>query len=272
MRPSPTKSVSFWIAIACVAALIASTVAAPNVPALKLRPASLEEEPWTPLTFLFIGRGDWLGTLFASACFYHFGREVERYLGVIKFAGIVVTAALAAAALGFAASLPDVGAAGATAAGVLVAYMRLWPVNRVSMFGSVALSARDVLLAFVGVSLLGSLGGGQLHWEGLVPLAGVAATLLFLVVVDRDSARAKFHARLNTALYGHGASADDIAWETIPRAGLHELTLLELERVQAKATAQGMRSLTAEERAFVHRLRLRTDGGVAAAEGQVPTS
>ena len=132
MRTSSTKSLSFWIAIACVAGLNASAVAMPNGPALKLRPASLDEEPWTPLTFLFMGRGDWLGTLFVSACFYHFGREVERYLGIIKFAGIVVTAALAAAALGFAASLPDVGAAGATAAGVLVAYMRLWPVNRLA--------------------------------------------------------------------------------------------------------------------------------------------
>ena len=232
-------------------------VATPDAPPLKLRPARLDEEPWTPITFLFVGRGDLLGTIFAAACFYHFGREVERYLGIVKFAGIVVTAALAAAALGFAASLPDVGAAGASAAGVLVAYMRLWPVNRVSIFGSVALSARDVLLALVGLSLVSSLGGGQLHWEGLVPLAGLAATLLFLLVVDRDSARAKFHARLNSALYGDGRSQNDIDWSAIPRDGLHELTLLQLERVEAKATEHGMRSLTEEERAFVHRLRLR---------------
>ena len=191
-----------------------------------------------------MGRGDWLATLLAAACFYHFGREVERYLGIIKFAGIVVTAALAAAALGFAASPPDVGAAGAAAAGVLVAYMRLWPVNRVSMFGSVAFSARDFLVAFIGLSVLGSLGGGQRRWEGLVPLAGLAATVLFLVVVDRDSARAKFHARRHTALYGDGRSATEIDWSAVPRAGLHELTLMELERVEAKANVDGMRSLT----------------------------
>ena len=197
------------------------------------------------------------------------GREVERYLGIIKFAGIVVTAALAAAALGFAASLPDVGAAGAAgaaAAGVLVAYMRLWPVNRVSMFGSVAFSARDFLVAFIGLSVLGSLGGGQLRWEGLVPLAGLAASVLFLVVVDRDSARAKFHARLHTALYGDGRSATEIDWSAVPRAGLHELTLMELERVEAKANVDGMRSLTEEERAFVHRLRLRGSPALENAE------
>ena len=262
MHISSTKSIAFWIAVACVAALVVSTVASPSAPVLKLRPATLNEEPWTPITFLFMGRGDWLGTLFAAAVFQQFGREVERYLGVIKFCGIVVTAALAAAGLGFAASLPDVGAAGATAAGVLVAYMRLWPVNRVSMFGSVGLSARDVLLAFVAYSVLASLGGGQLHWEGLVPLAGLAATLLFLMVVDRDSARAKFHARLNTALYGDGRSATEIDWDAVPRAGLHELTLLELERVEAKAKTDGMRSLTEDERAFVHRLRLRATEAV----------
>jgi len=188
-----------------------------------------------------VGRGDWLATLFAAACFYHFGREVERYLGVIKFAG-------------------------AAAAGVLVAYMRLWPVNRVSMFGSVAFSARDFLVAFIGLSVLGSLGGGQLRWEGLVPLAGLAATVLFLVIVDRDSARAKFHARRHTALYGDGRSATEIDWRAVPRAGLHELTLMELERVEAKANVDGMRSLTEEERAFAHRLRLRASPELENAE------
>jgi hypothetical protein len=63
-------------------------------------------------------------------------------------------------------------------------------------------SARDILIGYVGLSLLGSFGGGQLRWEGLVPVAGVAATLLFLMVVDHDSAGAKFRAKVNTALYG----------------------------------------------------------------------
>ena len=258
MRPVSTKSLAFWMAVACLAAAVASGFATQGGPALKLRPARIDEEPWTPLTFLFVGRGDWFGALFAAACFYHFGREVERHLGVIKFAGLVVTAALAAAAIGFAATLWDVGASGAVAAGVLVAYTRLWPLNRVSLFGTSAMRARDLLIGYVGLSLLGSFGGGQMRWEGLVPVAGLAATLLFLTVVDGDSAAAKYRERLNTALYGGAAwSHEEIDWRAVPRDGLHELTLYELERVEAKATRDGTRSLTADERAFVHRLRLR---------------
>ena len=105
-------------------------------------------------------------------CFFHFGREVERCLGLIKFAGLVVTAALGAAAIGFAAALTDVGASGAVAAGVLVAYAQLWPLNRVSLFATSALSVRDLLIGYIGLTLLGAVGGGQLRWNGLVPVAG----------------------------------------------------------------------------------------------------
>lgn len=258
MRLSLTKSLAFWMAVACIAGFVASIASPAGVPGLTLRPARVDDEPWTLLTFLFVGRRDLIGTVFAVACLYHFGREVERYLGLIKFAGIVVTAGLAAAGLAFAASLPEVGAARAVVAGMLVAYMRLWPVNRVALFGSVALSARDFLILLIGYSVLGSLGGGQLNWEGLVPLAGLGASLLFLLIIDRDSAGAKFRSRLDTALYGDESASKEIDWETVPRAGLHELTLLELERVEAKAKEHGMRSLTADERAFVHRLRLRS--------------
>jgi membrane associated rhomboid family serine protease len=252
-----TKSLAFWIAVGCAIATVASALAVQGTPAFVLRPPQLDREPWTPITFLFVGRGPWFGGLFAAFCFYHFGRDVERYLGVVKFAGLVVTAALAAAALGYAGGLPEVGAAGATAAGVLVAYMRLWPVNRVALFGSAAFRARDLLVAYVGLSLFGSFGGGQARWDGLVPVAGLAATLLFLVVIDRDSAGAKFRQRLDTALYGDGSSGNEIDWEGIPRDGLHTLTVDELERIRAKAVAEGMRSLTPDERAFVHRLTLR---------------
>ena len=240
-----TKSLAFWIAVGCGVATIASAVAMQGAPDLMLHPSRLDEEPWTPITFLFVGRGPWFGGLFAALCFYHFGGEVERYLGVVKFAGMVVTAALAAAAVGYAGGLPEVGAAGATAAGVLVAYMRMWPINRVSLFGYVAFRARDLLIAYLGFSLVGSLVGGQLRWDGLVPVGGAAATLLFLAIIDRDSAGAKFRQRLDTALYGDGSSRGEIDWETIPREGLHALTVQELERIEAKARAEGTRALTA---------------------------
>ncbi|HWJ24076.1 MAG TPA: DUF6576 domain-containing protein, partial [Gemmatimonadaceae bacterium] len=46
-------------------------------------------------------------------------------------------------------------------------------------------------------------------------------------------------------------------WDAIPREGLHPLNLEELDRLQAKVQEHGMASLTADERAFLHRLSLR---------------
>ena len=257
MRTASTKSLSIWIAAACVVAIGASLFAPTGVVALKLHPARIDAEPWTLLTFLVMGRGDWLGALLAAACLYNFGPDVERSLGTVKFTGMIVTSALAAAAIGFAAPLPEVGAVGAITAGVLVAYMRLWPVNRVSLFGYTAVSARDALIGYVGLSVYGSVIGGQMRWEALVPLAGLAAALLFLRIIDHDSAGAKFRQRLDTAMYGERGRAKEIDWTSVPREGLHELTLHELERVEAKAMADGVRALSDDERAFVHRLTLR---------------
>ncbi len=99
---------------------------------------------------------------------------------------------------------------------------------------------------------------GLLGLAGTVAIVGgLAGGLLFCFWLEHTSAGSLYRRRLRTALVGDASSWNDVDWDAIPREGLHQITVEELDRVIAKARAYGVRSLTDEERAFAHRMRQR---------------
>jgi hypothetical protein len=125
------------------------------------------------------------------------------------------------------------------------------------VFGAMAIGPRQLLLISVGYRFLwgfGLAGGGT----GLSLLGGVGMGAVFCAWLSHTSAASKYRRSLRTALVGDAASWNTLDWNAIPREGLHAVTLDELDRVMTKAIANGIRSLTDDERAFVHRLRLRS--------------
>jgi hypothetical protein len=133
------------------------------------------------------------------------------------------------------------------------------------------MEARVLVLLTTGYAIFGGVTNGSVVGAGIAHyahLGGYGAAFLYLVWLDRYSPAREFRKRLDTALYGgQPAGVAGVAsvltgppepnWDAIPRDGLHPLNLEELDRLRAKAQAHGMSSLTADERAFVHRLSLR---------------
>jgi hypothetical protein len=101
----------------------------------------------------------------------------------------------------------------------------------------------------------GGMGGGGM--PGLGVLGGAAGGALFCAWLSHTSAASQYRRTLRSAMVGDASSWSSLDWDAIPRDGLHALTVEELDRVRAKVEAQGVRSLSEDERAFVHRLRLR---------------
>jgi hypothetical protein len=153
------------------------------------------------------------------------------------------------------------GGGPAAAIGVLVVHAYLWPLNRIRMLGIITVGPRELLLFMVGYRFLwrfgfGGMGGGAM--PGLGVLGGAAGGALFCAWLSHTSAASQYRRTLRSAMVGDASSWSSLDWDAIPREGLHALTVEELDRVRAKVEAQGLRSLSEDERAFVHRLRLRT--------------
>ena len=244
------------LAIVVLAALDASL--AWFTPSLLLTAAHRPANPMALSSFLFASPGG-MDALPAAAILFYFGRDLERKFGALAFLGIYLLCALGGAAVGLVTPGTPLAGGPAGAIGALVVYAYLWPLNRVRMFSLITIGPRELLLIMVGYRFLWRFGmGGMGGPSGLAVLGGAAGGALLCAVLAHTSAGSQYRRTLRTAMVGDAASWSSLDWDAIPREGLHSLTVEELERVRAKAETHGIRSLSDEERAFVHRLRLRT--------------
>jgi len=224
--------------------------------------------PWTFVTYMFL-HASWSHLLFNMISLGFFGPRVEAQIGERRFITMYLIAGLGGSLLSLAlkevAPYPIVGASGAIF-GVELVYATLWPHDRIYIWGALPVEARWLVIGqtvysiFGGFGGLGSLGGGVAHFAHL---GGYVGAFLYMRFVDYHSPLSSFRRKLDTATYGKrgwGLSSgnEEIAkWEAIPRAGLHPMNVEELDRVIAKAKSDGVRSLTPDERAFLHRMSLR---------------
>jgi membrane associated rhomboid family serine protease len=211
---------------------------------------------WTVLTCLFTSPS-LVDTALATIILVYFGRDVERQLGLPRF--LLLYFLSAGVGVGAQLMMPSASLAAGTAGaiGVLVVYARLWPLNRVPLFGYTAIGARELLMVGVGYRLLWRFGFGGGSDMGLAALGGLAGGALFCAWLEHTSAGSEYRRRVRSALVGDSKSWSEVDWDAIPREGLHSLNIEELDRIAAKAQANGIKVLTDEERAFVHRLRQR---------------
>jgi membrane associated rhomboid family serine protease len=247
------------IAIAVLAALDASL--AWFTPSLLLTAAHRPANPMALSSFLFASPGG-MDALPAAVTVFYFGRDLEKKFGALAFLGIYLLCALGGAAVGLTAPGTPMGGGPAGAVGALVVYAYLWPLNRVRIFNIITIGPRELLLVMVGYRFLWRVGAGGMGGpggaSGLAVLGGAAGGALLCAILSHTSAASQYRRTLRTAMVGDAASWSSLDWDAIPRDGLHALTVDELERVRAKAEEKGIRALSDEERAFVHRLRLRT--------------
>jgi membrane associated rhomboid family serine protease len=222
------------------------------------------------LTFLFAA-STVTDAILAAVILVYFCRDLEKNLGTGKFLLLYLSGSLAGAGaqlLG-ASRLPVAGGA-AAAIGALVVYSYLWPLNRVVVLGTIPVGPRQLLMITVGYRFLWGFGmTGPGAGTALSLLGGAAMGVLFCGWLSHTSAASKYRRALRTALVGDAASWSGFDVNSVPRDGLHSVTLEELDRVLAKAKDKGIRSLTDEERAFVHRLRQRAQAETAPATAGV---
>lgn len=244
------------------------TMSQPHLGAvLAFSPSEFMTRPWTAFTYMFVHAG-LAHIAFNMLGLYFFGPRVEQRLGSAHFLSLYLVSGLGGAALSFLTPTASIVGASGAVFGVFMAFAHYWPRERVMIWGVLPVEARVLVLLTTGYAIFGGVTRGSVVGAGIAHyahLGGYGAAFLYLVWLDRFSPAREFRKRLDTALYGqqNGGVTSVITgppeprWEAIPRDGLHPLNLEELDRIQAKVREHGMTSLTADERAFVHRLSLR---------------
>jgi membrane associated rhomboid family serine protease len=223
---------------------------------LALYPAFVTSEPWTPLTYMFVHAS--IGHIFFNMLMLYFvGPRLEQRLGGRNFLALYLVSGLAGAALSFLTPTTYIVGASGAVNGVVLAYALLWPRDRVYIWG-VPIEIRVLVLLSAAWAIFGGLTGAGAGTAHFAHLGGYMGGFLYLRWAERNSAVRHYRKRLDSALYGDGAArAGEPEWDAIRRDGLHPLNLEELDRIREKARVHGSGSLTADERAFLHRLSTR---------------
>jgi membrane associated rhomboid family serine protease len=224
------------------------------VNALVLVPALLPVRPWTILTYQFL-HGSLLHLGFNMLALFFFGPRLEARLGGARFLGLYLASGVGGAALSL--LTPDAAIIGASGAvfGVLLAFARYYPRERIFIWGVLPVEAR-ILVVFLAIfSLWAGFSGAQAGVAHFAHLGGFVGGWVFLRVQERYSPAERFRRKVEAvAASPRPASSDLKRWKQVNPSGLHPLNREEFERILAKAEVMGVGALSVQERAFMERI------------------
>jgi len=217
------------------------------------QPTKIFIRPWTPLTYMFL-HGDFWHLFMNMLGLFFFGTHLESKWGSREFIRYYLVCGLGGVALSFLfLTNPTIGASAAVY-GVLLAFAMTWPNAPIYVWGIFPVQAKWLVGFFVVVSFInafGAAGGGVNHFAHL---GGFAAGFLYL----------KADWRASQAIQGiQKAARGGRRFAIVPReeqeeatSGLNqesvdaaeETTLDAVDRVLDKISAEGMASLTEQEK------------------------
>ena len=211
-------------------------------------PPQAFERPWTIITYMFL-HGDLTHILFNMLGLYFFGTQVEQRLGPNRFLKLYFVSGISGALASFVVSYgtPIIGASGAIY-GIMLAFAYYWPDAEILIYFVLPLKARAMVIVYTVIALvsgIGGIGSGIAHFAHLGGFAGGFAYLKW-----SERGRRSFKAR---AL---GADRLKAKWKAGERpnvdlSNVHEINRDEVNRILDKISAQGVGSLTPQEKAFL---------------------
>jgi membrane associated rhomboid family serine protease len=212
---------------------------------LELVPAAMLARPWTMITYMFVHGG--FGHIFWNMlALYVFGPRVEQRIGSDRFFALYMISGITGALLSFLLS-PYTAVVGASGAifGVMLAYARFWPRDRVYIYFLIPVEVRWLVIIYALISILG-FGGGVAHFAHL---GGFAGAMLYLLYIDRHQGAKRFRRQANAPVPAKDSLLGN--WRNVDRDRVHAVNREEVDRILDKISASGLASLTPEERLFL---------------------
>ena len=215
------------------------------------QPTKILFRPWTPLTYMFL-HGDFWHVFMNMLVLFFFGTHLESKWGSTEFIRYYLVCGLGGVALSFLFVSYSIIGASAAVYGVMLAFAMAWPNAPIYIWGIFPVKAKWLVGLFVLITFsnaFGGAGGGVAHFAHL---GGFAAGFLYL----------KADWRASQAIQSIGKAARTRRFAIVPReereaatsdrrrsghAG-EKNTLDAVDRVLDKISAEGMASLTDQEK------------------------
>ena len=215
---------------------------------LVLQPRFVLSEPWTLVTYMFLhDTRNITHLLFNMLGLWMFGTRVEERLGGSRFLALYFISGLTGAILSlFLSPAAVIGASGAVF-GVMLAFARFWPDVQILMFWFIPMPARFAIMVMAAMELWAGLGGSAGGLANFCHLGGFAGAWLYLTYLERRAGVKKFRA----ATVAPVAKENLVNYKRIDTKKIHEVNRDEVNRILDKISAQGIASLTAQERLFL---------------------
>ena len=213
-------------------------------------PSEVLSRPWTILTYMFL-HGGFSHLFFNMLGLFFFGGRVEHRLGGRDFARLYFVSGVAGALLsmGLAPRAAIIGASGGVF-GVSLAFAMFWPRERIYIWGVLPVEAWLLVAINTGLSIFSGFGGTGSGVAHFAHLGGYLGAWAYLTLRERYSSARRFQRQVRAV----PPAADRAVRERLDRLqldGVHALTRAEVDRILDKISAQGMGSLTPEERLFL---------------------
>jgi membrane associated rhomboid family serine protease len=214
--------------------------------ALVLQPRYVLSEPWTLITYMFL-HGGLTHILFNMLGLWMFGSRVEERIGSSRFLTLYFLSGLSGALLSLVlASNAAVIGASAGVFGVMLAFARFWP-DATILFWFFPMQARFAVMLMAVLELYSGFGGSRSGVANFAHLGGFAGAWLYLVYLERRAGVKKFRAQTVAPVKKEVL----LNWKGVDTTKIHEVNRDEVNRILDKISAQGIASLTAEERIFL---------------------
>lgn len=215
---------------------------------LEFVPALALSQPWTLVTYMFL-HGGFSHIAFNMIALYFFGPQVEARLGTRRFFILYFIGGVSGAAVSsiFAPYTAIIGASAAVY-GVMLAFAWFWPHMRIYIWGVLPIEARWLVVITTMISLWSGLKGSTGGVADFAHLGGYAGAFLYLRWTTSGRSAKKFRKR---AIGDVPAQTLEGKWSRVDPSTVHELNRDEVNRILDKIKAQGVSSLTAEEKVFL---------------------
>jgi membrane associated rhomboid family serine protease len=218
-------------------------------------PSRVLTQPWGAFTYMFL-HGDLMHLLVNMLVLFFFGPPLEARWGSSAFIKFYFVCGLGGVALSFVfASSAWIVGASAAIYGLMLAFAMNWPEAPIYIWGIFPVKAKWLVGALFAVSLMSAFGGGGGNIAHFAHLGGIITGFLYLKSdwrpgEVRRGRRTGIRVR-RMAIVPRENSKEEAGHES-PSAGerttKEESILDEVDRILDKISAEGMTSLTHEER------------------------